>query len=162
MKNLAILLGIILATSQTLAFQSEVVLSGTAGTAVGGSGAYHVGLHGEYLHHLVGPLQIGGELGYTQSFGDLLFKDKSFSFLVGPTLNFSPDDLANSTFVSARLGLYYSEFIASRTDLRTSFSLGKRFAINDSITYRPDISWSKTGESEWSWIARPIAFSIVF
>jgi|GEM_PF-2604459 len=135
-------------------------------------------------------LNVGGNIGYfiensavEISFGGEFasFHDSSFTtatnlFLAaGPIVNFNHEDLENSAYLGARIGLVRTH--SGLYDVTTSFFawqafLGKRIRITDHVSWAPEIDYFHQGDSTMSdgtriygsafLTAAPLRFSFLF
>ncbi len=89
--------------------------------------------------------------------------------LIGPTFNFGGGaDLGNSFYFSPKAGLTASrktiddQQVESATQPTVSATLGKRFAISDSVALTPSVGVIKRAASDPAYSIQPIGLSVFF
>lgn len=121
---------------------------------------------GGYDYALSSAWQIGGRLGF------LLGKTDNSrygggSLLVGPTLNFTGrEGLKNAVFVSLKAGMtYYRQSGNSESAFMGDISVGKRWAITSTVSYKPYVGATVTkysNDSSLNLNIVPLSFSFGF
>lgn len=139
---LAILLS--LAATTTFAAQTDIVTGSTNANLVLAQDSkddyqatFNVGMG--YDHVFNTGLQIGGTL--LGSFGD---DYSTFTALVGPGYNLTPNDIANSFNADVKIGFVRSSINGhAETEFAATIQGGKRFKLAESVSYAPGVEISK-------------------
>jgi hypothetical protein len=101
--------------------------------------------------------------------------------LTGPTYNFSPNNIADSFYVTAQVGIFHENESSGDTGISgTAFTyaltVGKRFKLFDHVSYDPTFSFQHVGsytlsdsagdmsaqQSNVNWVLTPLQVSILF
>ena len=141
----------------------EVSLAMGALTFGGGSTTWD--FNANYEFDLLRWLFVGGKLKFNRSeAGSLRFS--SWSLIATSSINFS-SNVPEAVFVQAELGLKRSSSTGntgtSSSETQGGFGLvmGKRFILSPPITFKPNIGFSKFGNSGISIVINALSFSVI-
>lgn len=120
---------------------------------------------GGYAYALSSNWQLGGALGFFVGKSGATYGGGSL--LVGPTFNFTGrEGIQNALFISLRAGLrYFHQGGSTDSQFMGELALGKRWAITDSVSYKPYVSANVTKYSDESSLDLnivPLSFSFGF